>query len=165
MHVCIATLLRENMCVCVEPGHPIDWVCFKIRRDGGQKLIIVTMWLLFMSLCARYAVAAPAADRVAELPDYGTPPTPQYSGFLKAVVFLLMPMIKISRPPIFYLLHWLYHFHDFEILLFIIISVCWHLILSDLFLFVVVWLATLFVTESRNALTLLVCGDKQPEGG
>ena len=91
-------------------------------------MIIVTMWLLFMSLCARYAVAAPAADRVAELPDYGTPPTPQYSGFLKAVVFLLMPMIKISRPPIFYLLHWLYHFHDFEILLFIIISVCWHFI-------------------------------------
>lgn len=45
-----------------------------------RKRFLVT---LFLQMCMN-AVAAPSADRIAKLPDYGKPPTPQYSGFLKA---------------------------------------------------------------------------------
>ena len=76
-------------------------VYFKIRREGRQKYSM-NMWLLVLSLCVRYAVAAPAADRVVKLPDYGTPPTPQYSGFLKAVVYSLMNQDIVTE---------LFHFH------------------------------------------------------
>ena len=43
------------------------------------------MKLSFLSLTlAPYVAAAPDADAVPTLPDFGAPPTPQYSGYLNA---------------------------------------------------------------------------------
>lgn len=41
--------------------------------------------MLFFGMCVQVTMGAPSAERVESLPDYGTPPAPQYSGFLQAV--------------------------------------------------------------------------------
>ena len=42
------------------------------------------LFLAALCLCLGSASAAPAQDAVLSLPEYGAPPTPQYSGFLDA---------------------------------------------------------------------------------